>query len=120
MAAGMVRAGRSKAGGRRPGPVGGTGAPGDLAGAHRRAQHDLVRGQSEGYVMSWLARLKRENSSPCTPCEALPKLPKAPFDSKDSAPHSAHGEISEGEAAPAWLLHFTDREPLEVHFIPCA
>lgn len=70
--------------------------------------------------MNWLARLKWENFSPCTPCEALPKLPKAPFDSKDSAPHGAHGENSRGEAAPAWILHFPDADPLEVHFIPCA
>ncbi len=70
--------------------------------------------------MSWLARLKAENSDACTPCEELTKLPKAPSVSFVSAPHSAHGENSPGEAAPAWLLSFPDRDPLEVHFIPAA
>ena len=70
--------------------------------------------------MSWLARLKAENSGQCTPCDELPKLSKGAFGSKDSAPHCAHGENSQGAAAPAWLLHFPDADPLEVHFIPAA
>ena len=65
--------------------------------------------------MSWLARLKAENSDACTPCEELTKLPKAPSVSFVSAPHSAHGENSPGEAAPAWLFHFPDADPLAAY-----
>lgn len=70
--------------------------------------------------MSWLERLKAENFSACTPCEELTKPTKAPSVSFVSPPHSAHGENSQGAAAPAWLLHFPDADPLEVHFIPAA
>lgn len=70
--------------------------------------------------MSWLERLKAENFSACTPCEELTKPTKAPSVSFVSAPHSAHGENSQGAAAPAWLLHFPDADSKEVHFIPAA
>jgi hypothetical protein len=32
----------------------------------------------------------------------------------------ALSEDQDGVSAPAWLLHFTDRDPLEVHFFPAA
>jgi len=73
--------------------------------------------------MSYLDRLKAINSEKCTPCE-LPKVPKPTYVSFGST-HGAH--IQEGgprsdDTATAWrwLLHYPDRDPVEVALSPPA